>query len=88
MEKPEDVMGKIIDRTLCSTRCYNMLLSAGIQTYGEATRWSGRELKKLPGAGIKSIQELKGILAEHGLSLSQQMSQPSVHDLEYEILVL
>lgn len=64
-EKHSDIRGN--KELTCRTQ--NALYVEGIYQLSELSNWSERELRKIPNLGKKSIEELKLILANRGLSL-------------------
>lgn len=51
------------------TRALRLVVAAGINTVGQLRSMSESELAAIPGIGPKGIEEIKEILAQHGLAL-------------------
>src|SRR5213593_2762204 len=58
-----------IEELELGVRSYNCLKRVGIETIGDLTSKSEAELVAIPNFGRKSIEEVRGALAAHGLSL-------------------
>ena len=58
-----------VDELELSVRIANMLRQQNIETLGDACKYTEGELLRYPNFGRKSLNEFKGILQEHGLSL-------------------
>ncbi len=65
----EDALKTKIDSLDISTRTLNALSSANIKTIGGLARKKEKDLAEIEGLGPKGIEEIKNILAEHGLTL-------------------
>ena len=62
--------GILIDRLELSVRIANALRNENLETLDDVCKYSEAELLRIPNFGRKSLNELKGILQDHGLSLS------------------
>jgi DNA-directed RNA polymerase subunit alpha len=60
------------DELELSVKTANALMHAGLETIGALVQKTESELLALKGFGPKSVQELKEILAELGLSLGMR----------------
>jgi DNA-directed RNA polymerase subunit alpha len=71
VEKPagEERMG--LDELGLSTRVLHNLKEEGIHTVDDLLALSLRDLKKIPGIGERSVEEILEALAERGLSLKE-----------------
>src|SRR5438093_1362969 len=58
-----------IEELELGVRSYNCLKRVGIETIGDLTSKSDGELVAIPNFGRKSIEEVRGALAAHGLTL-------------------
>jgi DNA-directed RNA polymerase subunit alpha len=58
-----------IEELELGVRSYNCLKRVGIETIGDLTSKSENELVAIPNFGRKSIEEVRGALAAHGLTL-------------------
>src|ERR671934_105343 len=58
-----------IEELELGVRSYNCLKPVGIETIGDLTSKSENELVAIPNFGRKSIEEVRGALAAHGLTL-------------------
>ena len=56
-----------------SVRSYNCLKRAGIQTVDELTQKSEDEMMRVRNLGKKSLNEIKGVLSEMGLTLGVRL---------------
>ncbi|MDQ5957351.1 MAG: DNA-directed polymerase subunit alpha [Patescibacteria group bacterium] len=68
-EDDKDVNKTKIEDLGLSTRTVNTLLAGGIKTLGGITKRSEESLNEIEGMGAKGIEEIKEVLASHGLSL-------------------
>ena len=59
-----------VDELELSVRIANTLRNENIETLGDVCKYREAELLRIPNFGRKSLNELKGILHYHGLSLS------------------
>jgi DNA-directed RNA polymerase subunit alpha len=62
-----------VDELELSVRSYNCLKNANIQTIGELVQKTDAEMLKTRNFGKKSLNEIKSILAEMGLSLGMKL---------------
>ena len=73
VEKEEDKKEKVLEMTVeeldLSVRSYNCLKRANINTVEELTQRTEEDMMKVRNLGKKSLDEVKGKLAELGLSL-------------------
>jgi DNA-directed RNA polymerase subunit alpha len=74
-----DKMGEILNRSVeeleLSVRSYNCLKNANIQTIGELVQKTEAEMLRTKNFGRKSLNEIKEILANMGLSLGMRIDQ-------------
>ncbi|MCR4403432.1 MAG: DNA-directed RNA polymerase subunit alpha [Firmicutes bacterium] len=79
VEKAEDEKDKILDMPIeeldLSVRSYNCLKRAGINTVQELIRKTEEDMMKVRNLGKKSLEEVKGKLANLGLSLRPSEDQ-------------
>jgi len=61
--------GLTLDDLGLTTRVLHNLKEEGIESVESLLALSERELKKVPGIGERSLQEIKDILAQHGLEM-------------------
>jgi DNA-directed RNA polymerase subunit alpha len=66
-------LGKSVDEMELSVRSYNCLKNANIRTIGELVQKSESEMLKTKNFGRKSLNEIKEILANMGLSLGMKI---------------
>jgi DNA-directed RNA polymerase alpha subunit len=59
-----------VDELDLPVRIANVLRQQNIETLGDACKYTEGELLRYPNFGRKSLDEFKGILKDHGLSLS------------------
>jgi DNA-directed RNA polymerase alpha subunit len=62
--------GILIDKLELSVRIANALRNENLETLDDVCKYREAELLRIPNFGRKSLNELKGILQDHGLSLS------------------
>jgi len=78
-ERGMDKMGEVLNRSVeeleLSVRSYNCLKNANIQTIGELVQKTEAEMLRTKNFGRKSLNEIKEILANMGLSLGMRMDQ-------------
>src|SRR5438045_1292838 len=78
-ERTMDKMGEQLNRSVeeleLSVRSYNCLKNANIQTIGELVQKSEAEMLKTKNFGRKSLNEIKEILAQMGLSLGMKIDE-------------
>jgi DNA-directed RNA polymerase subunit alpha len=76
-ERGMDKMGEVLNRSVeeleLSVRSYNCLKNANIQTIGELVQRTEAEMLRTKNFGRKSLNEIKEILANMGLSLGMRM---------------
>ena len=76
-ERSLDKMGEQLNRSVeeleLSVRSYNCLKNANIQTIGELVQKTEAEMLRTKNFGRKSLNEIKDILAEMGLSLGMSI---------------
>ena len=75
-EKPEirnENLNRSVEELELSVRSYNCLKNANIQTIGELVQKSEAEMLKTKNFGRKSLNEIKEILSELGLSLGMKL---------------
>src|SRR5512147_610990 len=76
--KPEirnENLNRSVEELELSVRSYNCLKNANIQTIGELVQRSEAEMLKTKNFGRKSLNEIKEILANMGLSLGMRIDQ-------------
>ena len=66
-------LNKSVDEMELSVRSYNCLKNANIRTIGELVQKTESEMLKTKNFGRKSLNEIKEILAEMGLSLGMKL---------------
>jgi DNA-directed RNA polymerase subunit alpha len=66
-------LGRSVDELELSVRSYNCLKNAGIRNLGELVQKTEAEMLKTKNFGRKSLNEIKDILAEMGLSLGMKL---------------
>ena len=77
---PEQPAGTRIHDLELTVRANNALLSNDITTIEELTRWTWRELYRLPNLGRVSLEEIVGALAKRGLTLGMSARPaPTTH---------
>lgn len=74
-EKDQELFDKSIDELGLSVRSLNCLKRAGKKTLGDLTQSEEAELMKLKNFGQKSLEEVKSVLNEHGLTLREPESE-------------
>lgn len=67
-------MLRSVDELELSVRSFNCLKNANIKTIGELVQKSEADILKTKNFGKKSLNEIKEILAEMGLSLGMNLS--------------
>jgi len=72
-ERLLDQMSRSVDELELSVRSYNCLKNAGIKTLGDLVTKTEAEMLKTKNFGRKSLNEIKDILAEMGLSLGMEI---------------
>ncbi len=81
LEAINDNLGKSVEELELSVRSYNCLKNANIQTIGQLVMKTEAEMLKTKNFGRKSLNEIKEILADMGLSFGMKlngMGQPLV----------
>src|SRR6202166_2188369 len=68
-----DNLNRSVEELELSVRSYNCLKNANIQTIGELVQKTEAEMLKTKNFGRKSLNEIKEILAQMGLSLDRKM---------------
>ena len=66
-------LNKSVDEMELSVRSYNCLKNANIRTIGELVQKTESEMLKTKNFGRKSLNEIKEILGEMGLSLGMKL---------------
>jgi len=72
-ERLMDQLGRSVDELELSVRSYNCLKNADIKTIGDLVTRTEGEMLKTKNFGRKSLNEIKDILAEMGLSLGMDV---------------
>ena len=72
-ERLMEQLGRSVDELELSVRSYNCLKNANIKTIGDLVTKSETEMLKTKNFGRKSLNEIKDILAEMGLSLGMDI---------------
>jgi len=72
-ERLLDQLGRSVDELELSVRSYNCLKNANIKTIGDLVTRSETEMLRTKNFGRKSLNEIKEILAEMGLSLGMSI---------------
>jgi len=72
-ERLIDQLGRSVDELELSVRSYNCLKNADIKSIGDLVTKTEAEMLKTKNFGRKSLNEIKDILAEMGLSLGMQI---------------
>ncbi len=72
-ERLLDQLGRSVDELELSVRSYNCLKNASIKTIGDLVTRSETEMLRTKNFGRKSLNEIKEILAEMGLSLGMSI---------------
>jgi len=76
-EKLNENLNRSVEELELSVRSYNCLKNAEIRTIRELVLKSEAEMLKTKNFGRKSLNEIKEILAEMGLSLGMKLDEPS-----------
>ena len=71
-ERVLEQLGRSVDELELSVRSYNCLKNANIKTIGDLVTKTEAEMLKTKNFGRKSLNEIKDILAEMGLSLGHE----------------
>jgi DNA-directed RNA polymerase subunit alpha len=72
-ERLLEILGRSVDELELSVRSYNCLKNANIKTIGDLVTRTEPEMLKTKNFGRKSLNEIKEILAEMGLSLGMNV---------------
>jgi DNA-directed RNA polymerase subunit alpha len=75
LEAVNENLNRSIEELELSVRSYNCLKNANIQTIGELVRKSEAEMLKTKNFGRKSLNEIKEILADMGLSFGMDLDE-------------
>ncbi|MDE3165443.1 MAG: DNA-directed RNA polymerase subunit alpha, partial [Acidobacteriota bacterium] len=75
MDKMNEVLNRSVEELELSVRSYNCLKNANIQTIGELVQKTEAEMLRTKNFGRKSLNEIKEILANMGLSLGMRIDQ-------------
>ena len=70
-----EVLNRSVEELELSVRSYNCLKNANIQTIGELVQKTEAEMLKTKNFGRKSLNEIKEILAQMGLSLGMKIDE-------------
>jgi DNA-directed RNA polymerase subunit alpha len=73
LDKMSEVLNRSVEELELSVRSYNCLKNANIQTIGELVQKSEAEMLRTKNFGRKSLNEIKEILANMGLSLGMRV---------------
>jgi DNA-directed RNA polymerase subunit alpha len=73
MDKMSEILNRSVEELELSVRSYNCLKNANIQTIGELVQKSEAEMLRTKNFGRKSLNEIKEILANMGLSLGMRV---------------
>ena len=75
LDKMSEVLNRSVEELELSVRSYNCLKNANIQTIGELVQKTEAEMLRTKNFGRKSLNEIKEILANMGLSLGMRIDQ-------------
>lgn len=75
MDKMNEILNRSVEELELSVRSYNCLKNANIQTIGELIQKTEAEMLRTKNFGRKSLNEIKEILANMGLSLGMRIDQ-------------
>jgi DNA-directed RNA polymerase subunit alpha len=75
MDRMNEVLNRSVEELELSVRSYNCLKNANIQTIGELVQKSEAEMLRTKNFGRKSLNEIKEILANMGLTLGMKVDQ-------------
>ena len=75
MDKVSELLNRSVEELELSVRSYNCLKNANIQTIGELVQKTESEMLRTKNFGRKSLNEIKEILANMGLSLGMRQDQ-------------
>ena len=85
-EQPRAVLNENLDKSVeeleLSVRSYNCLKNANIRTIRELVQKTEAEMLKTKNFGRKSLNEIKEILSNMGLSLGMRLDQPAAQSAE------
>ncbi|HWB97050.1 MAG TPA: DNA-directed RNA polymerase subunit alpha [Bryobacteraceae bacterium] len=73
MDKMSEVLNRSVEELELSVRSYNCLKNANIQTIGELVQKSEAEMLRTKNFGRKSLNEIKEILSNMGLTLGMRV---------------
>src|SRR6476659_3674689 len=73
MNQMNEVLNRSVEELELSVRSYNCLKNANIQTIGDLVQKSEAEMLRTKNFGRKSLNEIKEILANMGLSLGMRI---------------
>jgi DNA-directed RNA polymerase subunit alpha len=73
LERVNEVLNRSVEELELSVRSYNCLKNANIQTIGELVQKTEAEMLRTKNFGRKSLNEIKEILANMGLSLGMRI---------------
>src|ERR1051325_4512538 len=73
MDKMNEVLNRSVEELELSVRSYNCLKNANIQTIGELVQKTEAEMLRTKNFGRKTLNEIKEILANMGLSLGMRI---------------
>jgi len=75
MDKMGEILNRSVEELELSVRSYNCLKNANIQTIGELVQKTEAEMLRTKNFGRKSLNEIREILANMGLSLGMRVDQ-------------
>src|SRR5450432_785635 len=75
MDKMNEVLNRSVEELELSVRSYNCLKNANIQSIGELVQKTEAEMLRTKNFGRKSLNEIKEILAQMGLSLGMKIDE-------------
>src|SRR5579885_796143 len=75
MNQMNEVLNRSVEELELSVRSYNCLKNANIQTIGDLVQKTEAEMLKTKNFGRKSLNEIKEILAQMGLSLGMKIDE-------------
>jgi DNA-directed RNA polymerase subunit alpha len=75
LDKMNEILNRSVEELELSVRSYNCLKNANIQTIGELVQKTEAEMLRTKNFGRKSLNEIKEILANMGLSLGMRIDQ-------------
>lgn len=75
-------LSKSVEELELSVRSYNCLKNANIKTLGELVQKTDTEMLKTRNFGRKSLNEIKEIMDEMGLTLGYKISEEDMHQLK------